>query len=370
MWPFLFSCFRLPERNFHWLVQAFACYARSMTEFCRFPPPEWAPHASVWTAWPTNDEEWDGLHQKAAQEVADMVRALAAPGPEGRPGDKVKVLVQGDAIAAANAAIGDIAEIVETSYGDIWLRDTGPIYLEKARAAGFRWNGWGHKYLIPHDDKVAAYIAGRTQSAFKTYDFVLEGGAVDGDGRGNWLTTRQCLLNDNRNPNWQSEADAEAALAVALGARKLIWLDDGLLNDHTDGHVDNIARFVAPGIVLCQSPWGDDDPNRQVLDKIFDDLSAASTADGEPLKVLRIPSPGRVVDDRGHAAPASHMNFFIGNGAVVLPIYGPPSDANVQEAISILSDIYPNRHIVPLPARTILTGGGSFHCITQQQPAS
>ena len=190
---------------------------------------------------------------------------------------------------------------------------------------------------IPNDEKVAAFIAQLTGTQLTAHDFVLEGGAIDGDGQGNWLTTRQCLLNPNRNPHWGGQADAEAALSNALGARQVIWLGDGLANDHTDGHVDNIARFVAPGVALCQSPHGEDDPNRAVLDEIHRTLSAAKTAEGAPLKVLTIPSPGRIKDEDGKAVPASHMNFIIGNASLVLPVYGPADSPNIKEAVEVLS---------------------------------
>lgn len=334
------------------------------------PPPEWAPHAAIWTAWPTDVVDWEGYEPAAAEEIAAMIRALAAPGPDGRAGDRVRVLVQPDRAAAARAALGDAAELVETEYGDIWLRDTGALFLDHAHAAGFTWNGWGGKYLFPNDDKVAGFIAQSAGAAFTRHDFVLEGGAIDGDGCGTWLTTRQCLLNPNRNLHWKREADAETALARALGARKLIWLGDGLVNDHTDGHVDNIARFVAPGVALCQSPWGADDPNKDVLEEIHETLCAATTADGAPLKVLRLPSPGRIEDEDGNAIPASHMNFIIGNASVVTPIYGPEDADNVVEARRVLGAIFPNRRIVASPATNLITGGGSFHCITQQQPAA
>ena len=333
------------------------------------PPPEWAPHAAIWTAWPTNADEWAGQHLNAAKEIAAMIRALAAPGKNGRQGDDVRVLVQGEAIAAAREAVGDVATLVEADYGDVWLRDTGPIFIGRDHAAGFQWNGWGGKYLIDNDDKVADQIATATGAQLIRHGFVLEGGAIDGDGQGNWLTTRQCLLNPNRNPHWSTEADAETALRESLGARNVIWLGDGLLNDHTDGHVDNVARFVAPGIALCQSPFGDDDPNKDVLNEIHENLCAAVLASGANLQVLQIPSPGLITDDQGVPVPASHMNFIIGNAAIVLPIYCSETAPNVIETVRVLSAVFPNRKIVPLRADALLTGGGSFHCITQQQPA-
>ena len=184
----------------------------------------------------------------------------------------MRLLVRGDeAEAAASTRLRGVAgvEIVRGEFGDIWLRDTGPIFLDRndtAAAAGFRFNGWGGKYVLDDDDTVAEQLAAAAGALFTHHDFVLEGGSIDHDGFGGVLTTRQCLLNPNRNPGW-SEAGAHAALADALGARKLLWLGDGLKNDHTDGHVDNLARFVAPAQVVCPVAWGRDDPNTEIYDE-------------------------------------------------------------------------------------------------------
>ncbi|HEX5378321.1 MAG TPA: agmatine deiminase family protein, partial [Phenylobacterium sp.] len=185
-------------------------------------------------------------------------------------------------------------------------------------------------------------------------------------GAGTVLTTRQCLLNPNRNPGWTANA-AEAALARAIGARRVLWLGDGLANDHTDGHVDNLARFVAPGVVVCPVAWGRGDVNAAAYDACAADLAAMTDADGRALRVVRIPSPGWVESHEGGAAPASHMNFIIANGAVVLPTYGDERAAGF--AAEALTSLFPDRAVIALPSNAILTGGGSFHCITQQEPA-
>ncbi len=158
---------------------------------------------------------------------------------------------------------------------------------------------------------------------------------------------------------------APSALAKALGAKKVIWLGEGLLNDHTDGHIDNIARYVAPGHVVCQAPFGADDPNAAALDAIAAALSVAVDAAGRRLKVTRIPSPGLVEDEDGDAVPASHMNFIIGTRTVVVPTYG---GASADDAVAALRPLFPGRTVVGLPSNAILEGGGSFHCITQQEP--
>ncbi len=338
------------------------------------PPAEWEMHSAVWTAWPCGlDGEGEQLwppHSKHAQiEVTNMIQTLSETVND-RKGDHVKLLVKDEEAAkSARAALGDKAEIILQPYGDIWLRDTGPIFTSNTDAVVFGFNGWGGKYIYEHDDKVSRAVAWLADAYSTIAPFILEGGAIDGDGQGTFLTTRECLLNSNRNKAWATEKDAELALENSLGAKKLIWLEGGLLNDHTDGHVDNVARFVAQGHVVCQSPTGVDDPNAKVLDEIYQTLCEATDANGEKLRVTQIPSPGKYLGTDGEIMPASHMNFIIGNSSIVVPIYGEDSEDAAMDAISILQDIFKDRQVVGLPSNYLLTGGGSFHCITQQQPA-
>jgi agmatine deiminase len=269
--------------------------------------------------------------------------------------------------AAARALLGgvDNLEIVPGAFGDIWLRDTGPIFAG-GQANAFRFNGWGGKYELEHDDTVAAQIAAASGTPLAVNDFILEGGALDHDGEGTILTTSQCLLNPNRNPGWTEET-AAAALARALGARKVLWLGDGLVNDHTDGHVDNLARFVAPGVVACPVAFGRADPNARAYDAAAEALAGMTDAAGRRLKVVRIPSPGWIDSADGKdCVPASHMNFLIANTAVIVPIY---ADLPGRYAVQALEQLYPERKVIGLPSMSILTGGGSFHCISQQEPA-
>jgi len=320
----------------------------------------------MWLGWPSHADLWAEDLEAAQAEVAALARALAGPG-----GERVRLLVHGrEAEAAARAALdGAGVEIVPGRFGDIWLRDTGPIFVKdggRDLAVGFTFNGWGGKYELPHDDEVAAQVAGHAGAALEAHPVVLEGGALDHDGFGTVLTTRQCLLNPNRNRDWV-ERTAEEALAAALGARKVLWLGDGLKNDHTDGHVDNLARFVAPGVVACPVAWGRNDPNAAVYDQAAETLAGMTDARGERLKVVRIPSPGAVDDADGHIVPASHMNFLIANGAVVAPTYGDGQAGRL--AVEALRAVFPDREVIGLESGAILTGGGSFHCITQQEPA-
>ncbi|RZJ97248.1 MAG: agmatine deiminase family protein, partial [Brevundimonas sp.] len=284
--------------------------------------------------------------------------------------EQVRLLVgKAEALDDADARFADVegVTVVEGQFGDIWLRDTGPIFGKGSEtAAAFRFNGWGGKYELPFDDTVADQIGRAAGVEPDRNDFILEGGALDHDGSGTILTTRQCLLNANRNTAW-TETVAEEALAEALGATKVLWLGDGLLNDHTDGHVDNLARFVAPGIVACPIAWGTNDPNAEVYDATARALSAMTDADDGPIHVLRIPSPGLIVNDDEKPVPASHMNFLIANGAVIVPSYGDETAARL--ACEALETVFPDRQVIALPSTAILTGGGSFHCISQQEPA-
>lgn len=326
-------------------------------------PAEWAPQKAIWTAWPWDAGEWNGDLDAPRRDVAALVRALSTE-------NNVRLLVNGpEAEATARAAVGHVAELIPAKYGDIWLRDTGPIFASTEAgplALRFAVNGWGGKHDLADDATVGDRMAELTGTAIRRFDFVLEGGAVDHDGEGTILATRQTLLNPNRN-GWD-EAAAEAALDAAFGA-KVIWVDEGLLGDHTDGHIDNIARFVAPGRVVCQAPAGPDDPNAAILDAIADSLARQKDALGRTLDVVRVPGPGLVKDPDGHVLPASHMNFIIANGVVVVPVYGTATE---EAALTALRTVFPDRTVVGVPSSGLLgsggAGGGSFHCITQQEP--
>jgi agmatine deiminase len=330
-------------------------------------PAEWAPHRAMWLGFPSHADLWETDLDAAQAEVAALARALAGPG-----GERVRLMTgHEDGEAAARRLLGEVdeIEIVPGRFGDIWLRDTGPIFGRGPaglEARGFRFNGWGGKYELEHDDTVARQIAEASATPLKAFDFVLEGGAVDHDGQGTVLTTGQCVLNPNRNPAWTLDK-AEAALSTALGARSILWLGEGLQNDHTDGHVDNLARFVAPGVVACPVAWGRGDPNAKAYDDAAARLSTMADATGRPLTVVRIPSPGWVEGEPGEGpVPASHMNFLIANRAVIVPIY---EERPGELAVQALEHLFPDRKVIGLPSTAILTGGGSFHCITQQEPA-
>lgn len=317
------------------------------------PPAEWAHHKAVWIGFPSHAELWQEDLEPARAEVIAFAGAVHAGGK----GERV-ILVAADAEAgvAATAMAGGDADVVVEPFGDIWLRDTAPIVLADGSARDFGFNGWGGKYDLPGDDTIGRRLAASRHKPVTTCDWVLEGGAIDGDGTGTVVTTEQCLLNPNRNPSLSRE-DIEARLAADLGLTRVVWLGNGLLNDHTDGHVDNLARFVGENRVAIPEA-GENDPNWRV----YQDAAARARAAG--LEVVAIPSPGRVLRD-DEVVPASYMNFYIGNAAVVVPLYGAEND---DAAVAAIQAIFPDRQVTGLRADAILTGGGSFHCISQQIP--
>jgi agmatine deiminase len=326
----------------------------------------------VWLAWPHDGELWQDQLVPAQREFVELCRAIAdIDFVSGEPrGEQLAVLIPNlETQAQAEMALDGLpVRFFEIPVGDIWLRDTGPLFLksEDGRYATvqFVFNGWGEKYQLPYDDQVAQQIAQVADLNMFQVPWVLEGGSVEVDGDGTCLTTEQCLLNENRNPGMTRE-QLELGLGETLGVKRVLWLRQGLLNDHTDGHIDTIARFVAPGVVVCMEAHSADDPNREVLNEIARDLAQMIDARGRHLRVVRVPSPGRVLDDEGQVMPASYVNFYIGNSAVVVPTYGTPFD---DAAVAMIATYFPGRRTMGVSARAILAGGGAFHCISQQQP--
>lgn len=319
----------------------------------RAPRPEWAPHKAVWIGFPSHPELWQEDLDQARDEVVAFAAAVHADGK----GEQVLLVAANDEAADVARAMAPFATVIVELFGDIWLRDTGPIIGADGTANSFLFNGWGGKYDLPGDDDIGLRLAAERGQTPARHDWVLEGGAIDGDGTGLVVSTEQCLLNPNRNPALD-RTQIEQRLRDDLGYDRVLWLGDGLLNDHTDGHVDNLARFVGEGR-LALPVAAENDPNWQVYQQ------AADRARAFGVEVVPIPSPGRVLRD-DEVVPASYMNFYIGNAAVVVPLYGA---ANDDAAVAAIQAIFPHRHVVGLRADAILTGGGSFHCISQQIPA-
>ena len=322
----------------------------------RAPLPEWAPHEAVWIGFPSDPELWLADLKPGEREVAAFAQAVHADGQ----GETVRLVAAHEDAGRAARELCPFAEVVVEPFGDIWLRDTGPILLGtgKARMAlDFDFNGWGGKYELPGDEDIGERLARSAGLPSERRDWILEGGAIDGDGSGTVLTTEQCLLNPNRNPGLDRK-QVEERLQADLGFERVVWLGDGLANDHTDGHIDNLARFIAPGRVAIPTA-ARDDPNEAIYKDAARRLAEAR------LDLVTLPSPGRVERD-GEIIPASYMNFYIGNAVVVVPQYGAPND---RAAVEVVQALFPDRKAIGLRADHILTGGGSFHCITQQVPA-
>ncbi|WP_288987080.1 agmatine deiminase family protein [uncultured Sphingopyxis sp.] len=322
-------------------------------------PAEWAPHAAVWIGFPHLDDEWAGQIDAARADVAAFANVVH----DGGRGEEVRLVVNDERQAQIAATlVYPAVRILVQPLGDIWLRDTGPIIVGtglKRRARNFRFNWWGEKFVMPGDQEVGAALATESGLPVDEQDWVLEGGGIDVDGTGLCVTTEECLLNINRNPSL-TRADIEVRLHQSLGIDRLLWLGKGLVGDHTDGHVDNLARFVGEGRLALPVAAGSDDPNAD----IYEDARVRAAAFGG-IEIVDLPSPGRIEMD-GEIVAASYMNFYIGNTVVVVPTYGVANDAAAVEALAAL---FPDRRSVGVPARGIIAGGGSFHCSSQQVPA-
>ncbi|MEP5937796.1 MAG: agmatine deiminase family protein [Erythrobacter sp.] len=315
-------------------------------------PPEWAPQDWLWIGFPHLAEEWPGFLEAAQEEVAAFANAVADSGQQ------VRLIVRDEANeASARALVSEAITLERRAYGDIWLRDTGPLVRSDGTALRPAFNGWGGKYQMAGDETIGDELAQSADLPIQSAAYVLEGGAIDGDGTGLVVTTEQCLLNPNRNPA-MNKAQIEAVLHTDLGFDRVLWLGDGLINDHTDGHVDNLARFVAPGRLVVPRATEEDDPNAA----IYADATGRAQAFG--LDVVSIPSPGLIMRD-GAIEPASYVNFAITSHAVIVPTFGSAQDEAAVEAIAAL---FPDRATIGLPASAVLAGGGGFHCASQQMP--
>ncbi|WP_420430907.1 agmatine deiminase family protein [Hyphobacterium sp.] len=328
-------------------------------------PHEFAPQDVIFTCWPADAALWEENLEPAQAEFGAFLNLLTGAGETLQPVTVLAATEQAE--KSAHSALGGKARILRSVYGDVWARDTGPVFRMGAHgmeAVQFRFNGWGGKYELPGDDDVAGIIADLAGVPLREVELTCEGGALEFDGAGGVLTTRQCVLSPFRNPD-RSEKEVERLLRETLGVETVYWIEDGLNFDHTDGHVDNIARFLAPGVVVCQSPSGDDDPQADVLIAIRDQLKAMKTPGGNRFEVIEIPSPGRIEDADGAPMPASHMNWVSAGNRIVMPVY---DEVRGNLAARALQDVLVDKTILTSPARSILSGGGAFHCVTCNLP--
>ena len=333
-------------------------------------PAEWEPHEATWISWPRRDgqsfpDSYDRVvptlvKMAAAIADAELLRINVSSGEQER---EVRALLAG-------AAPTERIEYHHHPTNEPWCRDHGPIFVTRDAAPrlavnDFGYNAWGGKYPpFEDDDVVPTKIARRLSLPLFEPGFILEGGSVDSNGEGTLLTTESCLLNPNRNPGMSRE-QIERGLREYLGVEKVLWLGDGIEGDDTDGHVDDITRFVARDTVVTVVEPHRGDPNHAPLQANLERLRDMRLADGTPLRVVELPMPPRM-DREGMRLPASHANFYITNESVLLPAFGGLSDV---EAVEVLAELFPSRMIRPIDCRELIWGLGAFHCLTQQQPA-
>jgi len=338
-----------------------------------FMPAEWHPHEATWLAWPKDPITWPDRVPQVELIFLKMIALLSS-------GQRVELLVDD---AATEASIRERLKSLPANLSNVqfrrlptvdsWIRDYGPNFLlrfdrSSSELAFNHWifNAWGGKYEeLKRDTDVPSKLAPLLGVPCFTPGIVLEGGSIDVNGAGTCLTTEQCLLNPNRNPNLSKE-EIEGYLKRYLGVRQVIWLGEGIAGDDTDGHVDDIARFVAPDTIVCAVEEDPGDENYRLLEENLRRLQLERDVKGNPFNVVRLPMPGRVDGLEGRL-PASYANFFIANGIVLVPVFGHKND---DRAVEILERLFPGRRVVGINCEPLVWGLGAIHCVTQQQPAS
>jgi len=334
-------------------------------------PAEWEPHEATWLAWPHNLETWPDQLESVKEVWTQMLRFLSRA-------ERVRLLVNDEkAQAEATWRLRDAGAVMERlsflriPTVDVWIRDYGPTFVTRNGAEGtlalndWIFNAWGRKYeSYVEDDRVAKEIAQLLRVPVFDPGIVLEGGSIDVNGCGTCLTTEQCLLNPNRNPEL-GRSEIERTLRDYLGVEHIVWLGEGIAGDDTDGHIDDIARFVDPTTVVCAVEENSRDENYALLQDGYERLRSATDQQGRRLSVVPLPLPG-LVAHQGSRLPASYANFYIANGSVLVPTYGDPND---RIALGILGDLFPGREVIGIPCAPLVGGLGAIHCVTQQEPA-
>jgi len=335
-------------------------------------PAEWAPHRATWLSWPHNLETWPTYLEKVREIWMQMICALA-------PYEQVCLLVNDAAMKSQVhtrlvQARADLAHVtlLEIPTIDVWMRDYGPTFVTRAgrdnpcAANNWIFNGWGGKYKSYElDERVAKEVTALLKVPVFDHPVVLEGGSIEVNGSGTCLTTEQCLLNRNRNPHLR-RGDIEDFLRETLGVSHIVWLGEGIVGDDTDGHIDDIARFVDSTTVVCIFETNSSDENYRFLHENFERLRSATNEKGEKLSVVALPCPAPVAYD-GARLPASYANFYVANGVVLVPVFDDPHDI---KALGILQELFPGRRVVGLRCNEVVAGLGAIHCVTQQEPAA
>ncbi len=346
-------------------------------------PAEWEPHVGAWMLWPERSDNWRNGAMPAQAAFAEVAAAISQ-------GEPVTVCVSPSQYILAREKLIPEVRLVEMTSNDSWIRDCGPTFVvnDSGDVRGIDWefNAWGGLigglyFPWDQDDLVGEKVIEMEGVARYAPEYILEGGSIDVDGEGTLIVTEECLLNANRNPS-KNKQEIERVLKDYLNLEKIIWLEKGVFGDETNGHTDNFCRFVAPGKVILT--WTDDrgDPQYEISAGALERLKAATDAKGRKLEIHKVyqPSPilitaaeaagvnrfpGTLPRQEGDRLAASYVNFYIGNGVIVMPSFG---DANDELAQNQIRELFPDRKIIALPGREILLGGGNIHCITQQEP--
>lgn len=333
-------------------------------------PAEWERHAALWLAWPHDPETFPDCIPAVEETYLQIIDILHRGEPihlcvrDRDMKERVRTRLQerGIDLDRINLHIFD--------YADVWIRDYGPIFVvhpEQRKLAMVHWyfNAWGQKYETHlKDTRIPSLIHKKMPIPYFRPEMVLEGGSIDVNGRGTLLTTEHCLLHPSRNPHL-NKGEIEVMLREYLGVKHVIWLNRGIAGDDTDGHVDDVARFVNPTTVVCASEEDEGDEDFAVLKENLERLQVSRDQDGKPLKVVKLPTPA-VVAGKSDRLPASYVNFYIGNETVLVPLFGDSQD---PEALKIFQSLFPRRAVRGIPCADLIQGLGALHCMTQQQPA-
>ena len=338
-----------------------------------YMPAEWRTHTATWLTWPKDPMTWPGRVPIVETIYLDMIAALT-------PHEIVNLLVDDQETAnavrtrcqfpgASNLHIHQIKTV------DSWIRDYGPGFLIDGKGNlafnDWRFNAWGNKYEdLKQDDEIPSKLEAVIKAPRFEPGIVMEGGSIEVNGQGCVLTTEQCLLNPNRNPHLNRN-EIEEYLKNYLGVGKVLWLGEGIVGDDTDGHIDDIARFVSPDTIVCALEDDPADANFKLLQDNYARLQRMTDVEGNPFNIVTLPMPGIVsgesTDRNLERLPASYANFYIGNNVILAPVFGHSND---QRALSILKGLFPDRRVVPINCEPLVWGMGTIHCVTQQQPQS
>ena len=330
-------------------------------------PAEWQTHKRTLMGWPFDEVYWEGYLDVARQDFTRLASTIASFEP-------VFLAVSNDESEEdAKRRLGAVnglenMTLYQLELDDVWFRDIAPLFIRNSEgelaATDWRFNGWGNKFRWRNDTQVPKKLADRFGMKRFKIPIVMEGGALEINNQGVCMTTRQCLLNKNRNPDL-TQREIEQYLEVYLGVTSFIWLNKGLEGDKTDGHIDTITRFVNDTTIITSICETKSDTNYAPLQENLAILKQTRQANGDPYNLIELPLPRKRIDIGGERLPLTYANFYIGNGFVVVPVY---DDVNDERALGILQDAFPERKVIGLPSLGLITGGGSFHCVTQQYP--